>query len=139
MLRTKAALVAGAAALAGVGVMTTTTPATAATTCNSSMDWVLGSAVHLRLPKTGDTTLCFMNPGAHGNHVFALQNALERCYGRNIALDSDYGPKTKDALKYAQEEAGITADGLYGPETRRSILWPGLRDNGTFNGKCYDL
>ncbi|MEV0222316.1 peptidoglycan-binding domain-containing protein [Streptomyces sp. NPDC050704] len=64
-----------------------------------------------------------MAQGSTGGGVTSLQKALRHCYGRNIAIDGEFGPATKEALEYAQGRAGVRQDGEYGPETRWAMLW----------------
>ncbi|WP_129803574.1 peptidoglycan-binding domain-containing protein [Streptomyces sp. F001] len=77
---------------------------------------------------------CWMDYGSTGNGVRILQLALQSCYGRSIAVDGDFGPATRDALKYAQRQEGITADGLYGEEGFKNLKWPRYLQDGTRNG-----
>ncbi|MEV2239925.1 peptidoglycan-binding domain-containing protein [Micromonospora sp. NPDC049891] len=64
---------------------------------------------------------CVMGVGAIGNHVADLQWSLNKCYGKNLATDREFGPKTRDALKQVQSSLKITADGVYGPQTARAM------------------
>jgi hypothetical protein len=41
-----------------------------------------------------------------------------------LTVDGDFGTKTRDALNKVQDvTSGLTADGVYGPNTRKGILW----------------
>lgn len=66
---------------------------------------------------------CVPGRGNYGNGVLALQQSLKYCYGKNIALDRDFGPATRTALIQVQRAVGATADGVYGPETNRKMKW----------------
>ncbi|HKH04580.1 MAG TPA: peptidoglycan-binding domain-containing protein [Acidimicrobiales bacterium] len=66
---------------------------------------------------------CFMSLGAHNWGVYFLQVTLQNCYGQTIAADARFGEATRFALRNAQRIHGITADGVYGPTTRRTIRW----------------
>jgi hypothetical protein len=65
-----------------------------------------------------NSTICFLAQGDVSGAVWALQRALKVCYGQNIATDSQFGPKTKQALINVQNQLHISADGGYGKETR---------------------
>ncbi|MEV6810637.1 peptidoglycan-binding domain-containing protein [Micromonospora sp. NPDC051296] len=72
----------------------------------------------------GNTNLspnCVMGVGAVGNHVSTLQSSLNNCYRKGLAVDREFGPKTRDALKQVQSSLGIPADGVYGPQTARAM------------------
>ncbi|KAI9754138.1 MAG: hypothetical protein M1815_005778 [Lichina confinis] len=62
---------------------------------------------------------CIMNSGAKGNAVKTLQYSINNCYrpSRRLALDGDYGPRTKAAVRRVQRKIGTTADGIYGSRT----------------------
>ncbi|MGE9349317.1 peptidoglycan-binding domain-containing protein [Isoptericola variabilis] len=88
-----------------------------------------------KIPSRDGSVACQMAQGANGKHVSALQTALKKCYGQNIAVDGDFGPATKQALKNAQSTinkrlaaAGSTTrigvDGMYGSQTRTYLNWP---------------
>ncbi|MER7587934.1 peptidoglycan-binding domain-containing protein [Micromonospora sp. NPDC127501] len=78
------------------------------------------------IPSAGSTaasTACGMAQGANSAAVKTLQQTLKYCYNQNIAIDSDFGPATKTALRNAQRSEGITADGVYGTQTRNTLIW----------------
>jgi peptidoglycan hydrolase-like protein with peptidoglycan-binding domain len=52
--------------------------------------------------------------------VRPLQRLL-RARGHQIAVDGDFGPQTEQAVKTFQQNHGLTADGIVGPQT-----WPRL-------------
>ncbi|WP_405956548.1 peptidoglycan-binding protein [Streptomyces phaeochromogenes] len=141
--RTTTALMLSALAVAGAGITATATPAAAATpTCNSNFKWAHGNYngrnTFLWLPAyDGYATYCNMSPGASGVEVRMLQDALVKCYGRNITVDGEYGPATKAALEYAQRAEDIDDDGYYGRDTRESIKWPRrYSSNSAYTGTC---
>lgn len=35
------------------------------------------------------------------------------------SIDGKYGPKTRDVVTFIQAASGISADGIYGPDTRK--------------------
>jgi peptidoglycan hydrolase-like protein with peptidoglycan-binding domain len=78
------------------------------------------------VPATGSGSVdCLMSQGAMSEGVRFLQYSLIYCYGANIASDGEFGPRTKAALRSAQQQAGAAQDGRYGPETRRKMLHRG--------------
>jgi hypothetical protein len=58
--------------------------------------------------------------GSKGAKVRELQALLVRA-GHAVKVDGDYGTATKDAVKAFQQAAGITVDGVAGPETVRAL------------------
>ena len=59
-------------------------------------------------------------PGAMTLVVPGIQYLL-RAHGHAIVVDGDYGPATTAAVTAVQSAAGVTADGIVGPQT-----WPHL-------------
>jgi peptidoglycan hydrolase-like protein with peptidoglycan-binding domain len=72
--------------------------------------------------------LCSMQQGHQGVDVSALQRSLRTCHSQFISIDGDFGPHTKEALVAVQQVLRITADGIYGAQTRRSIEFPSAND-----------
>lgn len=68
-----------------------------------------------------NTVNCNMVQGNVSQGVRQLQTTLNKCYGENLVEDGDFGSLTKAALIRAQQRAGTTADGIYGPNTRKAI------------------
>jgi peptidoglycan hydrolase-like protein with peptidoglycan-binding domain len=62
--------------------------------------------VYVDLPsfsKSGRITQdCIMDNGASGSGVKSLQSTLNLCHGESLAVDGDYGGKTKAAVKRVQ-------------------------------------
>ncbi len=58
--------------------------------------------------------------GATGDVVRTIQGLIE-ARGYNAAIDGDFGPDTDNAVRLIQGHAGITTDGIVGPQT-----WPVL-------------
>lgn len=59
--------------------------------------------------------------GAFGSDVYELQGRLKFLgfyYGK---LDSSFGPKTRDSLKWFQSEFGLKVDGYAGPKTKLKL------------------
>jgi len=67
------------------------------------------------------TVNCEMARGAHSSAVGQLQFSLNRCYGKGLALDNDFGAATERALREVQRAVGAGVDGRYGPETRSKM------------------
>ena len=55
--------------------------------------------------------------------VKTLQRTLNKCYGESLAVDGNFGPATKAAVKRAQADHHITQDGVAGPVTLDTIKW----------------
>ena len=66
---------------------------------------------------------CLLGIGNQSYAVTILQITLKYCYGRNLALDGIFGPKTEAAVVFAQKTEHIVADGVYGPQTRDHLTW----------------
>lgn len=80
----------------------------------------------------GDTALfgssesvdCGLGDGSGDEEaVVALQTALVRCNGQDIAVDGEYGSQTAEAVTRVQERAGVSADGTFDPDTRQAMQW----------------
>jgi hypothetical protein len=123
-MKLRNALIGGA--LAGsLLVALPASPASAAATpqCTRALDVLPDSASGgLWAPvSSSGTSYCWMDQGNVSRGVWALQRALRFCYHQNIAVDSDYGPRTKAALRTVQGQLGISADGVYGRQTRSAM------------------
>ena len=66
---------------------------------------------------------CLLGLGNQSPAVTFLQITLTECYGRGLAWDGIFGPKTEAAVVYAQQAEHIYADGVYGPQTRDHLKW----------------
>ncbi len=88
-------------------------------TCNSVRDWFSAAVPDVSSSGTVD---CAMGEGADSPAVGRLQRSMNVCYGENLTIDNDFGPATLAALKRTQTKAGTTADGVYGPNTRKAML-----------------
>lgn len=125
--RTKAALTTGALVLAGMGgTLLTATPAAAIGWCNSTVT-VRGSFIEwageAKIPSYNTNKTCQMSKGSNSNAVSALQLTLNKCYGEKLSVDREFGENTRLALVRAQKRAGVTGDGIYGPNTARALSW----------------
>lgn len=88
-----------------------------------TVDGIVGPATWSALGGTGPEPPT-LNQGAHGGVVEKLQVALNEGRGDFapssnpvLATDGDYGPHTTTAVKGAQHEGGIPADGIVGLQT----------------------
>lgn len=56
-----------------------------------------------------------------GDKVKVLQKNLNDMFGSGLAVDGDFGAKTKAAVEFMQDALGITIDGIYGPASRAAL------------------
>ena len=68
-------------------------------------------------PDTKLTTGSFLQKGASGAGVVALQKALNKKMGTQMTEDGVFGNGTAEAVKKFQAANGLTADGIAGPAT----------------------
>jgi murein L,D-transpeptidase YcbB/YkuD len=107
------------AAMAATGVVVPAGTASAAPHCSK---WVY--EYNIILPAASNNSLdCTMGRGSYSNAVRALQSNLNLCYNAGLKVDGDFGGATETALKAAQRKDGTTADGVYGPATRKAMTW----------------
>jgi len=59
-------------------------------------------------------------PMPNGSHIAAIQDAL-RELGYEGGDSGYYGPKTEEAVRNFQEDANISVDGVWGPETQKAV------------------
>lgn len=77
--------------------------------------------------KLPNTVYRAVRPYPNGSDVRKLQEALASVYyypdkgAKNNGIDAYYGPKTADAVRRFQSMNGLTADGVYGPATRKAL------------------
>ncbi len=62
-----------------------------------------------------------MSEGSRGANVVALQKYLATRGCNSGAADGDFGPATKRAVQCFQRQAGLTDDGVVGPDTLSAI------------------
>ncbi len=73
-----------------------------------------------------------IGPGTQSQAVTAIQYLL-RAHGHAVAADGDFGPATAAAVTAFQSGAGLTADGIVGPQTWQQlaiISQPGSSGDG---------
>jgi hypothetical protein len=107
-------------------------------TCFGASDFLPGGE-KLYMPTTQTNsfiTNCLLVEGNTTDGVYKLEDALERCYGQNVALDRHFGNDTTAALKRVQDFHGITVDGKYGPETAGAMFFPILNSSNQWTGDC---
>ncbi len=114
--------------IAAFGILLTpTAEASAATpTCTSGSQFTDSDAQQVWIPTVGyqtDNADCQLALGNDNDAVKILQNDLNACYRSGLTIDGSFGSLTKAALQAAQRRAGISADGIYGPQTRDNIHW----------------
>ncbi|MEU8075923.1 peptidoglycan-binding domain-containing protein [Catellatospora citrea] len=127
----RAATAAATFTLMLVSVLTLVpSPANAAATpyCNGTLQ-----ASGLNVPayvSKHSTVFCLMTVGTRGAGVKQLQTSLNRCYKQRLAVDGQYGPLTKAAVRAAQRSERMDdQDGVYGPDTAVTIMHVTVRLN----------
>jgi hypothetical protein len=124
--RLRIAIVAGAA----VAVLIAGLAAAGVFRCSSSPKTAPITSVSVATPTTtaGKTTAApalptgTLKPGDSGAQVRALQRAL-KALGYSVGtVDGQYGPSTKTAVASFQHDAGLTADGVFGPKTLHTLI-----------------
>lgn len=120
--KTAATMLVAAGALAGVAVVSAPAASAAAPICNTAVDTYGGSTYDRYQPfsSRAGTWNCEMYSGHGGSAaVAALQNALNVCNGKHLAVDGSYGPATAEAVRQVNGQNGV-----YGPNTRGKMRWP---------------
>lgn len=64
------------------------------------------------------SAISMIKTGAKGNEVTALQQRLKELGYYAGEVDGQFGPATRDAVTYFQNQHGLDADGIVGPATR---------------------
>jgi peptidoglycan hydrolase-like protein with peptidoglycan-binding domain len=144
-MRRTAAILAGIFALSGLMLFSAGTASAATPQCTTFAFRAspfpppagppAGVALYYPIAANG-TSYCWMQRGNYSWGVWALQRALNQCYGLGIAEDLDFGPATQRALRFAQAISGATVDGSYGPNTRSRLKYSSNL-GGSFY--CYQL
>jgi len=118
--RSVTALCAGALGLAGALAFAAPAEAGAAwctdarsVSASDDRTWLWMPVIPGRYSYSLHDPQCDIQYGDSGNDVRALQDSLNRCYGRSLSVDGKFGPKTQAALQYAQGVEGLSADGYY--------------------------
>ena len=107
-------------------------PASATPVCTGTKTVTRGSSTW-SLAANGSTLDCHLQRTNVSNAVRSLQNHLNLCYSGSsgaighvaiistLTVDGNFGGLTEAALKKVQSYHRIGADGVYGPQTRRTI------------------
>jgi peptidoglycan hydrolase-like protein with peptidoglycan-binding domain len=143
----------GATALAVAAAATTLVaaagPSQAATTaladCTKVKSAYVSNGWYLNTPgydaTSGSHFNCNLQRGDENEAVRWLQYTIFYCYGYSrdeVTQDGKYGVQTENLVKSIQRAAGLEADGIYGPATRKAMMWrvysPSLKQ---YSIKCY--
>lgn len=97
-------------------------------TCYRQAPLDTGHIGTIDVPSTGTTpqsTRCVMRRGTNNGAVKRLQGNLNVCFNGDpkLVVDGSFGEKTEAALTRTQRALGISADGVYGPQTRDAMPW----------------
>lgn len=118
----------------------TAAPVGALATCDDYTIFSYNTSYRVFIPSIGHATAatnCTLALGSSGAGVYVLQDALRRCYGQNIAQDAQYGSATRQAVKNVQAFHGLSADGVYGPNTRNAMAFAKYLPNGGAYVGCW--
>ena len=114
-------VVAGAAVVGFASALSVVEPASAALpTCTSWLS-VVSSNPHDAPSLSNGSVSCQLKRGNSGEGVRALQNSMDMCYNKSLNTDGQFGALTEAALRSVQSSVGTSADGEYGPNTRRAM------------------
>ena len=80
---------------------------------------LLAASLLAAVPAAGYTTL---RPGASGNEVKQMQQALKNQGYFTGVVDGYFGDATENAVKAFQRYNGLQVDGVAGPATLRTLL-----------------
>jgi Putative peptidoglycan binding domain len=75
----------------------------------------------VKSPSTVAAPAAALKPGDSGAAVKTLQRALKALGYSAGSADGSYGPSTQNAVARFQHAAGLTADGILGPQTLRAM------------------
>lgn len=72
-------------------------------------------------PQTWEALVITVRNGSSGDAVRAAQSQL-RAHGYSITVDGAFGPATESAVRSFQRSAGLTVDGVVGPNTWAKLV-----------------
>lgn len=104
-------------------------------TCTTFRDFLADNPfIDVPVPTTASgNSHCIMRDGNQGAAVKVLQSAIFNCYPDLRPtlgpVDAIYGGMTRDAVRAVQAREGVDADGVYGPDTKNAMEWPGYDNN----------
>jgi peptidoglycan hydrolase-like protein with peptidoglycan-binding domain len=110
-------------------------------TCRSWHDITSGNLL-VRVPsltRNGSLNCDLRNGNFNNDAVYKLQDALHRCYGQQQVNppDGDFGDRTTEAVKNAQNFHGQDPDGIYDPALGSVMFLPIYdRYTGAYTGDC---
>jgi len=114
-----AAVLSLAIGLAGAGTAAASTTTSSAASADSCNTWATGSW-------TGN---CELSLGSESDMVFAVQWIVSgACGGSGLTVDGDFGTNTQHAVECFQNQHGLSADGVVGPDT-----WTALQNSLQFD------
>lgn len=73
------------------------------------------------LPRNNLSNYPLIKNGSRNNFVFLLQFILSQL-GYSLSIDGIFGSKTESSVRSFQEKNGLSADGIVGPNTWRTLL-----------------
>lgn len=95
------------------------------TVAATALAFTITSGVVVATPAvaSAQTTVSSISEGDTGTAVAEIQRNLNR-HGIPVAIDSDYGPATRSAIRELQQRYGLQIDGVVGPVTAAAIEGP---------------
>jgi len=64
----------------------------------------------------------YMKKGSRGTRVGTVQKFLNLYLDKETRVDNDYGPQTIERVRQFQQEEGLDADGMAGPQTYAKMI-----------------
>jgi peptidoglycan hydrolase-like protein with peptidoglycan-binding domain len=80
---------------------------------------------------------CYLQYGDAGTAVLLLQARIADCYGLHLTQTARYDVATRSAVQRVQRLHGITADGVYGPQTFKAMRWRLVNARHQTSEQCY--
>lgn len=91
-------------------------------TCNIVVNW---SNAAVPAWSGNGSVECNMVTGCVSEAVRQLQRSMNTCHREHLDTDGNFGKLTREAVIRRQRDAGITRDGVYGPNTRKNMRHEG--------------